>query len=459
MHSPSMPSTSQSGCAGASHPWPQSCESWRWSRQQIEAWQLEQFNQQLENILPTNQFYARKLHDAGIDLKSRLNDLSELAKWPMTSKAELSESSSSSGISQHQTYPTEQYSRLHRTSGTRGQPLMILDTAEDWSWWSTNWQHVLNAAQVTNHDRVFLAFSFGPFIGFWSAHQACVDRGAMVIPGGGLSTIARLEFMRTSAATVVCCTPTYALHMAEVAQAEKFPLESLSVRTLIVAGEAGGSVAEVRERISGAWQASVVDHAGATEVGPWGFGWPDRCGLHINEASFIAEVIPFHGNITKFTSDAVIQSEPTDTSTQVGELVLTSLGRYGAPVLRYRTGDIVRLSTRGSSLDRCGFAWLPEGAIGRADDMVTIRGVNIFPSSIDGLIRSVAAESEYQALVTRQDHLDQLSLKIESSVEVCEQIEKLLALRTGLRIPVVSAPLGSLPRSEAKSSRWKDQRS
>ncbi|MFO0944181.1 MAG: phenylacetate--CoA ligase family protein [Pirellulales bacterium] len=458
MQSPSMPSTSQSGCAGASHSWPQSCELWRWSRQQIQAWQLEQFNLQLERILPSNQFYARKLHDSGIDLKARLKDLSELSQWPMTSKAELSESSSVSGISLHQTFPAEQYSRLHRTSGTRGQPLMILDTAEDWSWWSTNWQHVLNAAQVTNHDRVFLAFSFGPFIGFWSAHQACVDRGAMVIPGGGLSTIARLEFMRTSAATVVCCTPTYALHMAEVAQAEKFPLESLSVRTLIVAGEAGGSVAEVRERISGAWQASVVDHAGATEVGPWGFGWPDRCGLHINEASFIAEVIPFHGKITKFTSETVTQTDNVDSNTQVGELVLTSLGRYGAPVLRYRTGDIVRLSRLGSFLDRCGFAWLPEGAIGRADDMVTIRGVNIFPSSIDGLIRSVSAEAEYQVLVTRQDHSISLASKSNLALRSAEQIEKLLALRTGLRIQVVSAPHGSLPRSEAKSSRWKDQR-
>lgn len=455
-----MSNPSPNRCAGSSSSRPTVSESWRWNRQQIEAWQVEQLNLQLDRILPSNQFYASKLRAAGITTDQRIKALSELSHWPLTTKAELSESSAADGISQHQTFAAEQYSRLHRTSGTRGQPLMILDTAEDWSWWSDNWQHVLDAARVTSHDRVFLAFSFGPFIGFWSAHQACVDRGAMVIPGGGLSTLARLEFMRTSGATVVCCTPTYALHMAEVARSESFPLESLSVRTLVVAGEAGGSIAEVRDRISGAWQASVVDHAGATEVGPWGFGWPDRCGLHINELSFIAEVIPWKGEQSSKPAAQESGLTPNDKAeTKVGELVLTSLGRYGAPVIRYRTGDIVRLSLQGPAHDRCNFAWLPEGAIGRADDMVTIRGVNIFPSSIERLVRSIAAEAEYQVLVTRQDHLDQLSLQVECSPDVCDQLEKLLALRTGLRIPVASVQAGSLPRSEAKSSRWKDQRS
>ena len=123
--------------------------------------------------------------------------------------------------------------------------------------------------EVSQADRVFLAFSFGPFIGFWSAHQACVDRRAMVIPGGGLSSLARLEFMRQSRATVVLCTPSYALHLAEVAQRESVPLDELQVDRIIVAGEAGGSLPAVRSRIESAWQARVIDHCGATEVGPF----------------------------------------------------------------------------------------------------------------------------------------------------------------------------------------------
>jgi phenylacetate-CoA ligase len=425
---------------------PDPLDAWSWSRDRLMAWQLEQFNRQSAAILPQNLFYAAKLKNAGLSLGDRLSELSELQHWPLTTKSELSESCqlSGSGISRHQTYAAQDYSRVHRTSGTRGEPLMILDTATDWQWWSDTWQHVLQAANVTPRDRVFLAFSFGPFIGFWSAHQACVDRGAMVIPGGGLSTLARLEFMRQSAANVVCCTPSYALHMAEVAQVEKFPLAELRVDRLIVAGEAGGSVPEVRQRMAKLWRADVIDHAGATEIGPWGFGLRDRCGLYVAETSFIAEVIPLA------TSDA---TQPSN----LGELVLTSLGRLGAPVIRYRTGDVVRLSLDHKSTE-CGFCWLPEGVIGRADDMVTIRGVNIFPSSIDSLVRSLPNIGEYQVQVWREGQLDQLSLLVEATPEDAQLLEKQLSLKTGLRMDVQVVTAGSLPRSEAKSRRWMDRR-
>lgn len=436
---------------------PEPTEAWQWSRPQILQWQLDQFNRQLDAILPSNKFYAQKFADAGIDIRERLTDLEQIKQWPLTTKAELSESSLATGISQHQTFDACQYSRLHRTSGTRGQPLMILDTADDWHWWADTWQHVLQAAGVTSHDRVFLAFSFGPFIGFWSAHQACEDRGAMVIPGGGLSSLARLEFMRASAATVVCCTPTYALHLAEVAQAENFPLGDLPIRCLIVAGESGGSVPEVRQRICLAWNADVIDHAGATEVGPWGFGWPDRCGLHIIETSFIAEFLSLDSAASN-SAEANLALSHNQSDDKVGELVLTSLGRLGAPVIRYRTGDIVRVSNQSPQSGRCNFTWLPEGAMGRADDMVTIRGVNIFPSSIEKLVRSVESIGEYQVHVTRQGHLDQLSLMVEANVDLCVQLEKLLLLKTGLRIVVQPVASGSLPRSEAKSKRWIDDR-
>jgi len=432
-------------------------ESWSWNRDYLQEWQLQRFNAQLDAILPQNVFYASKLRQAGMSTSDRLSSLDELAGWPLTSKQELIDSASqqASGISQHHTYPPISYSRMHRTSGTTGSPLLVFDTAMDWRWWSDTWQHVLQSADVGSDDRVFLAFSFGPFIGFWSAHQACVDRGAMVIPAGGLSTLARLDFLRQSAATIVCCTPSYALHLAEVAQSQNFPLADLPVSRLIVAGEAGGSVASVKQRIENTWQASVVDHAGATEIGPWGFGWQDRCGLHVIETSFIAEVLP----LTSPFSDRHTPPNAQASADGIGELVLTSLGRYGVPVIRYRTGDLVNIKGTTSSVnDRCGFLWLPDGVLGRVDDMVTVRGVNLFPSSIESFVRQVAGIGEFCVQVTRPSQLDHLAITVEGSSEAAQQLQKLLDQKLGLKTDVQCVQTGMLPRSDGKSRRWQDLR-
>ncbi len=428
-------------------------EAWLWNRSALEAWQLARLNLQLAEILPANRFYRQKFRVNALQLDS-LHDFQQL---PLTTKDELVGSVDSSGLSQHQTYELSRYTRMHRTSGTTGAPLLICDTAEDWQgWWSATWQHVLEAAGVTGADRVFLAFSFGPFIGFWSAHQACVDRGAMVIPGGGLSSIARLEFIRQSRATVVLCTPSYALHLAEVAERESLPLGELQVDRIIVAGEAGGSLPAVRSRIESAWQARVVDHCGATEVGPWGFGWPDRPGIHLIETSFIAELLP------NGATQAILPSQATaEQLAAPNELVLTSLGRLSAPVIRYRTGDIVQASFSEASLSDqgdCNFLWLAGGVTGRTDDMVTIRGVNLFPSSIEAIAREFESIQEYRVVVSKNGELDEIRLEVEAPVEVLPAIAKRLDLVLGLRIAVSQVPSNSLPRNEGKSRRWIDQR-
>ncbi len=427
---------------------PQPREAWLWDRSTLELWQLKRLNQQLAAILPANRFYREKF---GVD-SLQLGGLHELQTLPLTTKDEIVRSVDRFGLSAHQTFELSRYTRMHRTSGTTGAPLLICDTAEDWQgWWSATWQHVLEAAEVTAADRVFLAFSFGPFIGFWSAHQACVDRGAMVIPGGGLSSVARLEFMRQSRATVVLCTPSYALHLAEVAQREALPLSELEVDRIVVAGEAGGSLPAVRSRIEAAWQARVVDHCGATEVGPWGFGWPDRPGIHLIETSFIAEFLPAGATETLMPS----QATPEQLSAPA-ELVLTSLGRLSAPVIRYRTGDIVQAGY--SDRNDCNFLWLPGGVTGRTDDMATIRGVNLFPSSIDAIIREFKWIQEYRVIVSRRGELDEIRLEVEAPPESLADIMKRLDLVLGLRINVIAVPPNSLPRSEGKAKRWIDER-
>jgi phenylacetate-CoA ligase len=331
--------------------------------------------------------------------------------------------------------------------------MVIMDTAEDWRWWLESWQYVLDVAEVTARDRVFMAFSFGPFIGFWSAHDACLARGAMVVPAGGMTSLARLQWLESMRASVVCCTPSYALHLAEVARQQGMDLAGGSTDRLIVAGEPGGSIPEIRKRIEYEWGARVIDHAGATEVGAWSYGTEAGDGLEIIESEFIAEFLPLE-NVARFETPA-----STRPASMLGEepkeLVLTALGRVGAPVLRYRTGDVV---VPYWNADQQGFVRLLGGICGRADDMLIVRGVNVFPSSIEAILRGFPEVAEYRMTVTRQGALDQVRVEVEDGLRDPARIARALESRLGLRIDVHIAPSGSLPRFEAKAQRMVDLR-
>lgn len=398
--------------------------------------QLQRLNALLDSILPQNRFYGEKL--AGCRLP--IEDPGALGELPLTTKEELVVSAEQDGCAANRTFPLDAYARFHQTSGTRGRPLVVLDTADDWRWWIECWQHVLDAADVGPEDRAMLAFSFGPFIGFWSAHDALVARGAMVIPGGGMSTPARLHLIETSGATALFCTPSYALRMAEVAGEEGVDLASSPVRCIVVAGEPGGSLPAVRAAIERAWDATVIDHAGATEVGAWGYGDADGRGLVVNESEFIAELLE-------------VDSDRPAAPDQLAELVLTTLGRAGSPVIRYRTGDLVR-----PRVPDCGFLLLEGGILGRSDDMLVIRGVNIFPSSIDEILRGFPEVAEYRMIASRANQLDQIAVEVETRTGDARPIAKQLELRLGLRVEVCSVPVGSLPRFEGKGGRFVDER-
>ncbi len=407
------------------------------TRSQLDAHQLRRLNETLAAILPANRFYADKIERREID------QLADVADLPTTTKQELVNGTDSEGIAPNRTYPTESYSRLHRTSGTRGQPLAVLDTADDWRWWIDAWQYVLDAANVTTADRAMMAFSFGPFIGFWSANDALVDRGALVIPGGGMSTEARIETLLRYSATIVCCTPTYALRLAEVAERLDRSLSASTVRSLIVAGEPGGSIASVRRRIEARWGATVVDHSGATEIGPWGVGDSTGTGLHVIESHFMAEFLSVG------TGKRAKEGE-------LSELVLTTLGRVGSPVIRYRTGDLVRPIWEHDRKNR--FVLLDGGILGRADDMLIIRGVNVFPSSIEAILREFPEVEEFRATAQRDGEMDSLRIEAEDPYNEPHRIADELYARLGVKIPVVSVPVGTLPRFEAKSDRFIDKR-
>jgi phenylacetate-CoA ligase len=397
--------------------------------------QLAKLNALLADVVPRNPFYAAKLRDAPRQLKR----LDQLAMLPFTTKDELAAAAPSSLL----TFSVDQFVRFHQTSGTHGRPLAVLDTAADWQWWLDGWQFVLDAAEVTPADRAFLAFSFGPFIGFWTAHDALVQRGVLVVPSGGMNSLARLELLERTGATILCCTPSYALRLAEVAAEHKIELARSSVRRIIVAGEPGGSQPAVRQRIEEAWNAVVIDHAGATEVGPWGYADAVRSGLHVNESEFVAEFLP-------------LDSTEAPAAGGLAHLVLTPLGRRGMPVIRYRTGDVVRPTWPTAGPNR--FVLLEGGVIARADDMLIIRGVNIYPSAIDEIVRSFPEVVEYRAVACKRGAMDELVIDVEDRLQQPRRIAEEFNVRLGLLVEVRLAEPLSLPRYEGKGRRLVDER-
>lgn len=408
-------------------------------RPDLEAYQIARLNALLEAVLPGNRFYATQL----AAFKPPLRAIGELAALPFTFKEQLLGTPDDAGLAANRTWPIERYVRFHQTSGTRGRPLAVLDTADDWRWWLDCWQYVYDAAGVTAGDVVLMAFSFGPFVGFWSAYDAAAARGCLVVPGGGLSSVARLELIRTSGAAVICCTPSYALHLAEVAASRQIDAAKLGVRVLIVSGEPGGSIDATRSRIAEAWQARVFDHGGATEVGPWGFADEAQRGLHVNEAEFIAEFL------------AVDTGRPAGEG-DLSELVLTTLGRAGSPVVRYRTGDLVRPIWNHGQQRR--FVLLEGGVLGRRDDMLIVRGVNVFPSAVEQIVRSFPEVVEYRMTIAKVAEMDQLLVEIEDHLHQPARVADELRVRLGLKIEVRAVAPGTLPRFEGKSRRIVDQR-
>jgi phenylacetate-CoA ligase len=411
----------------------------------LDALKLERFRGLLREILPHNDFYATKL--ARFPAARDIASFAELADWPFTFKEELV-AAAADGLPGNLTWPRDRFVRFHQTSGTHGRPLPVFDTAADWEWWMDCWRAILARGGVSAGDRVLVASSFGPYAGFWSGFDAAVAAGAMAIPTGGMSTLARLELARTLEPSVLLATPSYALHLAEVAADEKLESAIRSVRLVIVAGEPGGSLPAVRRRIAEAWGADVLDHAGATEVGPWGVGDLRGPGLDVLEPWFHPEFLSLE------TGEAAAHGE-------LAELVLTTLGRSGAPVIRYRTGDVVRPiwpSEADVAAGACPWVRLDGGILGRTDDMLVVRGVNVFPGAIDDIVRSFPEIVDYQLSVTTDEALDRLSLQIEDRLAAPDRVAKELKLRIGLHVDVAIVPLGSLPRFEAKARRIIDRR-
>jgi len=403
--------------------------------------QLERLSAGVDGLLRGNRFYQARLHP--------VSTWEDFERLPLTTKDEITaDQQANPPFGTNLTFPMDRYSRLHQTSGTSGTtPLRWLDTTESWDWWIRIWaDHIYRSAGVQSNDRVFFAFSFGPFIGFWSAFSGAERLGALVIPGGAMTTEQRLRTMLDLRATVLCSTPTYAIRMAEAAQAAGIDLSASDIRITVHAGEPGASVPATRDLIERSFGARCFDHTGMTELGPTGVSCAARDGVHLIESEFVFEVRDDSGTVHSLPASGTIS----------GELIATNLGRWGSPLIRYRTGDRVEV-TRAPC--ECGspFAKMVGGILGRVDDMFTVRGVNLYPSQVEDLVRRHPTIGEFSIEVRSVRGMEEVTILCECQGDDGEKAVSVLAnelrLALGARIECRQVAAGSLPRSDLKSRR------
>lgn len=424
------------------------------SRESLRYSQKLRLRALLREIYPQNAFYRRKFTDAGLD-GGRLETLLEsgtdveglLTALPLTTKPEVqADQDAHPPYGSNLTYPASRYSRLHQTSGTTGRPILWLDTLESWQWFLDCWQQVYEGIPLLPTDRLFFPFSFGPFFGFWGAFESACQRGNLCLPGGGMTSVARLRLLLENQVTVLVCTPTYALRLAEVGRGKGIDIESSPVRAIVVAGEPGGSIEATRKRIERAWGARCYDHCGMTEMGAVGFECLENPGgMHIVEDEFIVEVLD------------PASEKPSGAE---GELVLTNLGRLGSPLIRYRTGDLVRWSEEPCPCGRSS-GRLVGGILGRRDDMFFLKGNNVYPAAIEAVVRRFEEVAEYRVRILESEDVTALEIELDASANVSEEGRERLARRVQQAIrdtmlfgaEVKLVPPGSLPRFDMKAKR------
>jgi phenylacetate-CoA ligase len=423
------------------------------SRATLSQLQTERLRAQVEHAYGGSPFYRRKLDAAGVK-PAHVTTLADLARVPFTTKDELKQSQLDAPLwGDFLAVPFDDVLRVHMTSATTGRPLAFLDTKDDWYGFCHSYARALYAFGLRKSDVVMTAFSFGPWIGFWSGFYAAQDLGCMVFPVGGFSTDQRLDALLTYPITALGCTPSYALFLAEQAAKKGIDLaRQTKLRLTWHTGEPGASIPATKAKIEAAFGAKAFDLPGLTEIAAWGFECPEGGGLtHIHEDYVLPEVLDEDGRAVA----------PGAT----GELVFTSLYRKAMPLIRYRTRDIVKLADRACPCGRTHVS-LDGGVLGRLDDMKKIRGVIVYPRRIEELVRPHRGVDEFQIVFRRVDGLDDILIRVDpapslSTTEcrgLCTTLEESLRLGLGIRVTVEAVEPGALPRWDHKARRVKDER-
>jgi phenylacetate-CoA ligase len=419
-------------------------------RERLLEIELKRFREVLRWAKETSPFYRKKLH--GIEPED-IRTLEDVSKVPITEKEELREAQEGKEPYPYGdllAVPPERLSIFHQTSGTTGKPVYFPDTYESWQWVVEVWCYILYAAGFRSTDRVFLPFAYNVYIAFWQGHYAAEKMGCEVVPGGALDTKGRLQKMMEVRATALMNTPTYGLHMIEVAKEMGIdPKRDLHIKKMISSGEPMPE--PTRLRLEEEWGADVYDHIGGTEPGGWGGMCSEKRGMHVIEPHFLFEMV-----------DLETMSKPIPPGVK-GIAVITPLCRRCIPLIRFNLKDIMMVVDEPCP---CGRTSIRVDQIGgRIDDLRKIRGVFFSPNMVEEVIRAQFPEVvEYEILLTQEEVMPVLTLRIEVDPstgesqyrEIKNRIRERLKIRTNLTFEIESVKPGGLPRYTLKSARFKD---
>ena len=421
------------------------------SSDEIAMLQFQKLKAFLKKVHASNPFYKEKLTQHGVDPKE-IASLDDLQKLPFTTKKDFEKDQEEHPpFGTNLTEPLENYVQYHQTSGTTGRPLKFLDTKESWQWRGKVASYILKGAGVSKGDRILFPFNFGPYTAFWIIYEGAYQLGNLIIPTGGWNSLQRLQCMIQNRATVIPTTPSYALILADTAKEHGIDIASSDVRILMLSGEPGALIPGIREKLQRLWNARCFDYIGITEVGTWGFQCTEEPrGVHVLEPEFIAEIVDPKTGIP-------VQGAET------GELILTNLGRSCMPAIRYRTGDLVKVK---KGICPCGrtFRVFEGGVLGRKDEMIVIRGVNVFPNVLIDVVEShLQLGDNYQIEVNQEKEINEIAVKLEMKEErmgrvVRRAIQDEIRSKLNLRVEVKGVPKGTLPKFEHKAKRVIDRR-
>jgi phenylacetate-CoA ligase len=422
-------------------------------RETLTRLQTDRLRVQIEHASRQSPFYRRKFEAAGVK-PEHIRTLQDLGRLPFTTKDELKQSQADHPPwGDFLAVPLDECLRVHMTSATTGRPLAVLDTRDDWHGFYHSYARSLHAFGVRRADMVMAAFSYGPWIGYWSGFYAAQDLGALVFPAGGLSTDQRIDALSAYPITVLGCTPSYALFLAEQAARKEIDLaKATRIRITWHTGEPGASIPATKAKIEAAFGARAFDLPGLTEIAAWGFECDAGAGLtHVHEDYCYPEVLDEHDRPVK--------------PGEKGELVFTSLYRKAMPLVRYRTRDIVQLADRPCPCGRTLVAF-EGGVLARVDDMKKVRGIVVYPRRVEEIVRGHAGVDEFQIVFRRVEGLDDILVRIDPApaLSADERARMHAALAEGLRIGLgirVSLELtecGGLPRWDHKARRVRDER-
>lgn len=420
-------------------------------REALEAIQLRRLKNTVERVYAVVPFYRKKFDEAGVKPED-IKTLDDLRRLPFTTKQDLRDNYPFGLFA----VPMENVVRIHASSGTTGKPTVVGYTARDIQTWAELMARALSAAGATRGDIIHNAYGYGLFTGGLGVHYGAEKLGASVIPISGGNTKRQIMIMKDFGATILTCTPSYALHLAEVAREMGVDPKTLKLRAGLFGAEPWSE--RMRQEIEEALNLVALDIYGLSEIiGP---GVSVECieakkGLHIFEDHFIPEIIdPETGENLPYG--------------EVGELVITTITKEAFPMIRYRTRDITSLNPEPCI---CGRTHIRMSRVmGRSDDMLIIRGVNVFPSQIESVLMEIEeVEPHYQLIVDREGSLDTLTVLVEVGEqafsdevrklqELEKKIEKNIKEYLGISAKVKLVEPKTIARSEGKAQRVIDRR-